>query len=65
MSFSQQKRPRSGDHLTMNGLVALLTRKHTLIGPKVAPLLNSWRVQVLQLGASVTRPDACLLASIS
>ena len=33
--------------------------------PKVAPLPKSWRIHVVQPGASVTRPDACLLASIS
>src|SRR3984893_68626 len=65
MLVSQQKRPRSGDQRRMNGRVALITRKQTLMGPNVAPLLNSCRLQELQLGASVTRPETCRLASIS
>src|SRR5258708_20413333 len=65
MSFSQQKRPRSGDHLRTNGLVALLTRKQTLIGPNVAPLANSWRVPGLQPRPPVPQPHAGPLPSIN
>src|SRR5258708_22667638 len=56
MSFSQQKRPRSGDHLRTNGLVALLTRKQTLIGPNVAPLANSWRPPPVEPPGAITTP---------
>src|SRR5258708_15374049 len=64
MSFSQQKRPRSGDHLRTNGLVALLTRKQTLIGPNVAPLANSWRGHRVAPRAAGTTPDAGPLTPI-
>src|ERR1700737_294638 len=65
MLVSQQNGPRSGVQWRMNGRDALLTRKQMFIGPNVAPLLNSWRVQVLQPVTSEMGNVACRLASIS
>src|SRR5260370_19128721 len=56
MSFSQQKRPRSGDQRRMKGLAGLLTRKHTAIGPNVAPVLKSWRAPPVSPAVAATEP---------
>lgn len=65
MSDWQQKNPKSGDQRRTRGGAAAVTRKHTFVGPNVAPLLNSCRLHVWHPGASVTRPELCSFESIT
>ena len=54
MSVWQQVKPKSGDHRSTSGGPVASVLKQTTIGPYVAPWLNSWRDQGVQLGASKT-----------
>ena len=65
MSVWQQMNPRSGDHLSTSGGAGVVSRKHTLSGPNMAPLLNTWRCHVWHPGALVTSPEVCKAESIS
>ena len=50
MSVRQQK-PKSGDQRRTSGGALVATSKHTVSGPYVAPLLNSWRDHGVHPGA--------------
>ena len=64
MSAWQQTSPKSGDQRRISGGAVAVTRKHTFVGPKVAPLLNSWRFHIRHPGESVTRLELWRFESI-
>src|SRR6266566_2545406 len=64
MSAWQHTSPKSGDQRKTIGGAVAVTRKHTLVGPNIAPLLNSWRLHVRHPAASVTRPELWSFESI-